>query len=51
MKIHTKIALSLHDNGITPVDTLFYKEKEFNDFSKSDGIENIIFTEGKVIYG
>jgi predicted nucleotidyltransferase len=51
MKIHTKIALSLHDNGITPVDTLFYNEKEFYDLSKSNGIENIIFTEGKVIYG
>jgi len=51
MKLHAKIALSLHDNGITPVDTLFYKENEFNDFSKSDGIENVIFTEGKVIYG
>jgi len=51
MKIHTKIALSLHDSGITPVDTLLYKEKEFYDLSKSNGIENIIFTEGKVIYG
>jgi predicted nucleotidyltransferase len=51
MKIHTKIALSLHDNGIAPVDTLFYNEKEFSDLSKSDGIENIIFTEVKVIYG
>ena len=51
MKIHTKIALSLHDNGITPIDTLLYKENEFSDFSKSHGIENTIFTEGKVIYG
>jgi len=51
MKIYAKIALSLHDNGITHVDTLFYAEKEFNALSKSDGIENIIFTEGKIIYG
>jgi len=51
MKIHTKIALCLHDNGIAPADTLFYKEKEFSDLSKSDGIENIILTEGKAIYG
>jgi len=51
MKIHAKIALSLHDNGIAPADTLFYKEKEFSALSKSAGIENIIFTEGKAIYG
>jgi len=51
MKVHTKIALSLHDNGITPIDTLLYKENEFINFSKSDGIEKIIFTEGRLIYG
>jgi predicted nucleotidyltransferase len=51
MKIHAKIALSLHDNGIAPADTLFYKEKEFSALSNSAGIENVIFTEGKTIYG
>ena len=51
MKIQKKIALALYDNSNIPVDTLLYKENEFKNFSNSDGIENIIFTEGKVIYG
>ena len=51
MKIQKKIALALYDNSNIPVDTLLYKENEFKKFSNSDGIENIIFTEGKVIYG
>jgi predicted nucleotidyltransferase len=50
MKIQKKIALALYDNSNTPVDTLLYKENEFNNFSNFDGIENVIFTEGKVIY-
>jgi predicted nucleotidyltransferase len=50
MKIQKKIALALYDNSNIPVDTLLYKENEFNNFSNSDGIENIIFTEGKIIY-
>jgi predicted nucleotidyltransferase len=51
MKIQKKIALALYDNSNIPVDTLLYKENEFKNFSNSDGIENIIFKEGKVIYG
>jgi len=50
MKIQKKIALALYDNSNLPVDTLLYKENEFNNFSNSDGIENIILTEGKIIY-
>jgi len=50
MKIQKKIALALYDNSNTHVDTLLYKENEFNNFSNSDGIEKIIFTEGKIIY-
>jgi len=50
MKIQKKIALVLYDNSNAPVDTLLYKENEFNDFSNTDGIENVIFTEGKIIY-
>ena len=51
MKIQKKIALALYDNSNAQVDTLLYKENEFNNLSNIDGIEKIIFTEGKVIYG
>ena len=50
-EIYLKIARSLFLNSISPIDILLYKENEFIDFSKSDGIENLIFTKGKILYG
>ncbi|MCL2804813.1 MAG: nucleotidyltransferase domain-containing protein [Treponema sp.] len=50
-KVYLKIARCLFINGIIPADILLYKENEFVDFCKSDGIENIISNKGKIIYG
>jgi len=51
MKTYMKIAHILYDNDIIPADILLYKENEFITFSKTDGIENMIFSKGKIIYG
>jgi len=50
-KIYLKIARCLFLNDIFPIDILLYKENEFLNFSKLDGIENLIFTKGKILYG
>lgn len=50
-KVYMDIAKNFFINNILPYDILIYTENEFSDFSKSSGIENIIFTEGKIIYG
>ena len=51
IKTYMKIAINLYNNDIIPADILLYKENEFFDFSKSSGIENIIFKKGKILYG
>ena len=48
---YLKIARSLFINNIIPADILLYKENDFINLSKKNGIENIIFTSGKLIYG
>jgi len=50
-KIYLKIARSLFINNIIPADILLYKESEFIDLSKSEGIEKTILLNGKTIYG
>jgi len=49
--ISKKIALSLFNNGIIPVDLMIYKEKIFYDITNPNGIENTILTKGKILYG
>jgi predicted nucleotidyltransferase len=49
-KIRMNIARNLYDNGIMPVDLLFYHEKHFLNHSNPNGIENTIITEGKILY-
>ncbi|MCL2443887.1 MAG: nucleotidyltransferase domain-containing protein [Treponema sp.] len=51
VKTYMRIAHNLYDNDIIPADILLYKENEFINFSKTDGIENLIFTKGKILYG
>lgn len=49
--INQKIALNLFDNKIIPADILVYTEKQFNNFTNPNGIENTIITKGKLLYG
>jgi len=49
--VSLKIARSLYDNGIIPVDLLVYKERIFYDITNPNGVENTIITKGKVLYG
>jgi predicted nucleotidyltransferase len=51
LNTNVKIARSLYDNDIMPVDLLVYKENQFYGFTNQNGIEKIIVTEGKVLYG
>jgi len=50
-KAYLKIALSLFDNDIMPVDLLVYREKQFYDIKNPKGLKNTILTKGKVLYG
>jgi predicted nucleotidyltransferase len=50
-KAYLKIALSLFDNDIIPVDLLVYREKQFYDIKNPKGLRNTILTKGKVLYG
>ena len=47
---YLKIALSLFDNDIIPVDLLVYREKQFYDIKNPNGLKNTILTKGKVLY-
>jgi predicted nucleotidyltransferase len=49
--VSRKIALSLFNNDIVPVDLMIYREKIFYDITNPNGIENTILTKGKVLYG
>jgi predicted nucleotidyltransferase len=49
-KIRINIARNLYDNGIMPVDLLFYHKKYFLNHSNPNGIENTIITEGKILH-
>jgi len=48
--INLKIALSLFDNKIIPADVLVYTEKEFNDITNPNSVENTIINKGKLLY-
>ena len=48
---YMKIALSLYDNDICPVDLLVYKENQFYPITNPNGVKNTILTEGKLLYG
>ena len=49
--IRIKIARSLYNNDIIPVDLLFFHEKIFYDIVNPNGIKNTILTKGKLLYG
>ena len=49
--VSLKIARSLYDNGIMPVDLMVYKENVFFNTTNPNGIENTILTEGSLLYG
>ena len=49
--VSKKIALSLFNNDIIPVDLMIYREKIFYDITNPNGIENTILTKGKILYG
>ena len=49
--ISLKLARSLYDNGIMPVDLMVYKEKNFFNISNPNGIENTIIKCGNLLYG
>jgi predicted nucleotidyltransferase len=51
--IYLKMATTLFEHKIMPVDLLVYKEKDFNaGVEKNEqGIESVIKTKGKVLYG
>ncbi|MDR2701300.1 MAG: nucleotidyltransferase domain-containing protein [Spirochaetaceae bacterium] len=51
LNVNVKIAHSLYDNGIMPVDLLVYKEKSFYDIINPNSIENTILTKGMLLYG
>jgi predicted nucleotidyltransferase len=51
LNANVKIARSLSENKIRPVDLLVYKENQFYDSTNPKGIENTIIAEGKVLYG
>ena len=48
--VSKKIALSLFNNDIVPVDLMIYREKIFYDITNPNGIENTILTKGKILY-
>ncbi|MDR0315495.1 MAG: nucleotidyltransferase domain-containing protein [Treponema sp.] len=48
---YLKMALSLSDNNIRPVDLLVYKENQFYPITNPNGVKNTILTEGKLLYG
>ena len=48
--VSKKIALSLFNNDIVPVDLMIYREEIFYDISNPNGIENTILTKGKILY-
>ena len=49
--ISLKLARSLYDHGIMPVDLMVYKEKNFFNITNPNGIENTIIKNGKLLYG
>ena len=51
--MYLKMAMALFEKKITPVDLLVYKEKDFTIGIKKNehGIESVINTKGKVLYG
>ena len=51
LNANVKIARSLSDNNIRPVDLLVYKENQFYNITNPNGVKNTIITEGKVLYG
>jgi predicted nucleotidyltransferase len=51
LNANVKIASSLSDNNIRPVDLLVYKENQFYPITNPKGVKNIILTEGKLLYG
>ena len=48
--VSKKIALSLFNNDIVPVDLMIYREEIFYDISNPNGIEHTILTKGKILY-
>jgi predicted nucleotidyltransferase len=51
LNANLKIASSLYDNNITPMDLLVYKENQFYGFTNPNCVENTILTKGKLLYG
>ena len=49
--VSLKIARSLYNHGVIPVDLMIYKEKVFYNITNPDGIENTILTKGELLYG